>query len=139
MPSVFTLEGLSNEQLAVVGYPPYGSPLAPHGYPLGPTRPPTLVYGDRRLANMPPLVRYPERGPITDYGDENWKFLLMQPYVNLAPNRTVPPSRAITNLGDASPKTKRSLATAAIMLTSVAASIAVGLVVGRRANRKEGR
>jgi len=95
MPSVFTIEGLTAAQIAqlgnaraqvpVVRYPPYGSPLAPHGaYNVGSTRPPTLVFNPAHLVVDPPRVRLPDRGPITDYGQQYAPLLMMRPYVNLS-------------------------------------------------------
>lgn len=77
MPHVFALEGLTASQLAdasitpnsgvtVVHYPQEGSPLGPHGVPIGPARPPVPVYGP---GGTPVAYRpaYPARGPVCDY------------------------------------------------------------------------
>jgi hypothetical protein len=83
MPHVFALEGLSATQLAgaqlaaptsitpnsgvtVVHYPQDGSPLGPHGVPIGPARPQVPVYGP---GGTPVAYRaaYPARGPVCDY------------------------------------------------------------------------
>lgn len=72
MPHVFTLEGLSNAQLAglsagpVVTYPPAGLPPAAHQAIVGPTRVATPVFGPGGTPIMY-RRRYPARGPACDY------------------------------------------------------------------------
>jgi hypothetical protein len=77
VPHVFTLEGLTSEQLAglgtspVVTYPPAGAaPLSPHGVNIGPARPATFVFGP---GGTPVMYRrrYPARGSICDYCSED--------------------------------------------------------------------
>lgn len=52
--------------LVTVNFPAYGSPLAPHGAPIGPARPETPVFGP---GGTPVMYRrhFPDRGPVVDY------------------------------------------------------------------------
>ena len=71
MPHVFTLEGANLSAEPVVSFPQAGSPLAPHGAPIGPARPPTLVFGPGGTPIMY-RRRYPARGPVVDYCDPSY-------------------------------------------------------------------
>lgn len=84
MPHVFTLEGLTPQQLAgamntaggvqaalspplpTVHFPTNGTPLAPAGAPIGPARPLTPVFGPGGTP-LPYRAQYPARGPVCDY------------------------------------------------------------------------
>lgn len=76
MPHVFTLEGLSDAQLAglnaaPVNFPEAGQPLAPHQAIVGPTRVAPMVFGP---GGTPVMYRrrYPARGPVCDYCDPDY-------------------------------------------------------------------
>src|SRR5271170_7991028 len=130
MPSVFTIEGLSAAQLAsindappiVARYPPYGGPFSPHAaYNVGLTRPPTLVFNAQHLVQEPPRVKWPERGPITDYGAQYEPLLMNHPYVNLG------------NALPATPSNRRDAAIAVMGIVGVLAlSAAIGTALGKR-------
>jgi hypothetical protein len=138
MPSVFTIEGLSAAQLAslgdsrpdsqlpVIGYPQYGGPSAPYGVPIGPVRPPTLVFNSDKLAAMPGFVQFPDRGPITDYGDEYWRLLAMKPAVNL------PTHLGLSADHDPKHRTHHKIMAGMLGLAVVAVGAGVGTMLGRR-------
>lgn len=76
MPHVFTLEGLTDAQLAGLGaesvnFPEAGQPLAPHQAIVGPTRVAPMVFGPGGTPIMY-RRRYPARGPVCDYCDPDY-------------------------------------------------------------------
>jgi hypothetical protein len=76
MPHVFTLEGLTDAQLAglsaePVNFPEAGQPLAPHQAIVGPTRVAPMVFGPGGTPIMY-RRRYPARGPVCDYCDPDY-------------------------------------------------------------------
>jgi len=97
VPHVFTLEGLSDAQLAglrdapTVSFPQAGQPLAPHQAIVGPTRVATPVFGPGGTPQMYRL-RYPARGPVCDYCDPNY-------FTSMNGGQTVIPYRKQQQLG----------------------------------------
>lgn len=76
MPHVFTLEGLTDAQLAglsaePVNFPEAGQPLAPHQAIVGPTRVAPMVFGPGGTPVMY-RSRFPARGPVCDYCDPDY-------------------------------------------------------------------